>query len=156
MLAVAACTHSENASLRRLVGARGGSNDGKRHPSRQVGAAGIGVLLQEAALRALVAEVAPCSFMQASKAASDRPVSAADVLLVLPDDRDDERSRSIATGTNVPNTIAAVEIFLGGFGGGVGHHAGSEKSVPHQHGLCQLGTPDVLRDNAGVEALLTA
>jgi len=76
-----------------------------------------------------VGEVAPSSRMQAWKAAIDRPVASAEACLRWP---------TIATiaittaaiGTNVPNTIVAVEIFRGGFGGGVGHQAGSENSVP--------------------------
>ena len=36
----------------------------------------------------------------------------------------------IAIGTNVPKTIVAVETFRGGLGGGVGHQAGLENSVP--------------------------
>jgi hypothetical protein len=52
-----------------------------------------------------------------------------------------------ATGTNVPNTIVAVEILRGGFGGGVGHQAGSEKSLP---------TTAIVTDNVPVQALAAA
>jgi hypothetical protein len=52
-----------------------------------------------------------------------------------------------AIGTNVPNTIVAVEILRGGFGGGVGHHAGSEKSSP---------TAAIVTDNVRVQALAAA
>src|SRR5262249_30746039 len=75
-----------------------------------------------------VGEVAPWSRMQLSKAASDRPVSA-DACFRCPTIAT-TRITITAIGTNVPKTIAAVEIFLGGFGGGCGHHAGSEKSLP--------------------------
>jgi hypothetical protein len=69
--------------------------------------------------------------MQASKAASERPVSAADACLRCPTTA--TMGITITTiGTNVPNTIAAVEIFLGGFGGGVGPAPG-RRVLAHQH-----------------------
>ena len=77
--------------------------------------------------------------MQASKAASERPVSAADACFFCPTIAT-MRITITAIGTNVPNTIAAVEIFLGGFGGGVGHHAGSEKSLPIRHDCVNSST----------------
>src|SRR5262245_10052436 len=67
--------------------------------------------------------------MHASKEASERPVASCDACLRSPTTAT-IRIAIAAIGTTVPKTIAAVEIFRGGFGGGVGHQAGSEKSVP--------------------------
>ena len=91
-----------------------------------MGATRVDGLLQEPRVRSRRRRVPPWVLTHESKAANERVGTAEWCPFCVTITK--TASTPIPTGRSVPKTTFAVEIAFGGFGGGVGHHAGSENS----------------------------